>query len=227
MKKRNLYIYQSTEWRLFLASILLSLLLVAVIGYYLVTEPQLSRTQVLVFISHTFGGRAAGIGLCIIDQLNPLVSIFYNFYIEVLIVFFTYPLFVLSLNNFIRFRGLRLYSLKLERKARKHKDKIANYGWIGIFIFVMLPFPATGPVMGSIIGYLMKMRTWLNFSATLLGTFTAIVIWFVFFDFLEQQLHIIRYIFVGIVVIVLLTYFGRITLSIKKFFAKKDDKNSK
>lgn len=199
----------------------LAVLLMAVIGYYLVTDHQMSKTLLLVFIAHTFGGRAAGIGLCIIDQLNPAVSILYNFYIEVLIVFFTYPLFVLSLNNFISFRGLRLYSLKLERKARKHKENIANYGWIGIFIFVMLPFPATGPVMGSIIGYLMRLRPWKNFSATLLGTFTAIVIWFVFFDFLEQHLHIIRYIFAGIVVIVVLTYLGKIALSIKNFFAKK------
>lgn len=221
MKKRNLYIYQSTEWRLFLASVLLSLLLIAVIGYYLVTEPEKSRTLFLVFIAHTFGGRAAGIGLCIIDQLNPLVSILYNFYIEVLIVFFTYPVFVLSVNNFIGFRGLRLYSLKLERKARKHKERIANYGWIGVFTFVMLPFPATGPVMGSIIGYLMRMRPYQIFSATLLGTFTAIVIWFVFFDFLEQHLHIIHYIFAGIVVIVVLTYLGKITLLIKKFFTKR------
>ena len=227
MKKRNLYIYQSTEWRLFLFSVALSILLVAVIGYYLVTEPRMSRTLVLVFIAHTFGGRAAGIGLCIIDQLNPLVSIFYNFYIEVLIVFCTYPLFVLSLNNFISFRGLRFYSLRLERKARKHKDKIANYGWIGVFIFVMLPLPATGPVMGSIIGYLARMRPLQNFSATLLGTFTPIVIWFVFFDFLEQHLHIIRYIFAGIVIVVVLTYLGRITLSIKNFFGKKHDEKIK
>ena len=181
----------------------------------------MSRTLVLVFIAHAFGGRAAGIGLCIIDQLGPFVSIFYNFYIEVLIVFCTYSLFVLSLNNFISFRGLRYYSLRLERKARKHKEKIANYGWIGVFIFVMLPLPATGPVMGSIIGYLMKMRPWQNFSATFLGTFTAIVIWYVFFDFLEQHLHVIRFIFAGIVIIVVLTYLGRISLSIKKFFTKK------
>lgn len=212
---------------MFLTSVLLSLLLVIVIVYYLVTEPQMSRTLFLVFIAHTFGGRAAGIGLCIIDQLNPFVSIFYNFYIEVLIVFFTYPLFVLSLNNFIGFRGLRLYSIKLERKARKHKERIANYGWIGVFIFVMLPFPATGPVMGSVIGYLMKLRGWQNFSATLLGTFIAIVIWFVFFDFLEQHLHIIHYVFAGIVVLVVLSYLGKITLSIKKFFAKKHDKTTK
>jgi|GEM_PF-464583 len=202
MKKRTLYLYKLTEWRILLAGILLSTLLIAVIGYYMISDPLMSRTLILVFVAHTFGGRAAGIGLCIIDGLNPLVSILYNFYIEILIVFWTYSLFVLSISNYIGLRFLRLYALKLERKARKHKVKVASYGWIGLFIFVMLPLPATGPVMGSIIGYLTKMSLWRNFSSVFMGTFTAIVIWFVFFDFLEQHLHIIRFIFVAIIAIV-------------------------
>jgi len=221
MKKRTLYIYKLTEWRILLAGILLSVLLIAAIGYYLITDPLLSRTLFLVFVAHTFGGRAAGIGLCIIDGLNPLVSILYNFYIEVLIVFFTYSLFVLSISNYIGFRILRLYALRLERKARKHKVKIANYGWIGLFIFVMLPLPATGPVMGSIIGYLTKMSYWRNFSSVFLGTFTAIVIWFVFFDFLEQHLNIIRFIFISIIAIVVLSYISTISLTIKKWLGNK------
>ncbi len=220
MKKRTLYIYKSTEWRILLAGILLSLLLVGVIGYYLIADPVISRTLGLVFVAHTFGGRAAGIGLCIIDELNPLVSVFYNFYIEVLIVFCTYSLFVLSINNYIGLRGLRLFALRFERKARKHKAKIINYGWIGLFVFVMLPLPATGPVMGSIIGYLLKFKLWKNFSAVFLGTFVAIAIWFVFFDFLEQHLHIIRFVFIGIIAIVVLYYISAISHMIKNWLAK-------
>ncbi len=221
MKKRSLYIYKSPEWRIFLAGVFLSLLLVGLIGYYLITDPLLSRTLGLVFIAHTFGGRAAGIGLCIIDELNPLVSILYNFYIEVLIVCCSYSLFVLSTSNYIGWRGLRLFALRLERKARKHKDKIANYGWIGLFVFVMLPLPATGPVMGSIIGYLMKLNLWRNFSAVFLGTLSAIIIWFIFFDFLEQHLHIIRFVFIGIVAIVILSYISTISVTIKNWLTKK------
>ncbi len=221
MKKRTHYIYKSAEWRILLAGILLSLLLVGVIGYYLIADPQISRTLGLVFVAHTFGGRAAGIGLCIINELSPLVSILYNFYIEVLIVFCTYSLFTLSISNYIGLRGLRFFALRLERKARKHKAKIEKYGCIGLFVFVMLPLPATGPVMGSIIGYLLKLRLWRNFAAIFMGTFAAIVIWFVFFDFLGQQLHIIRYVFVVIIAIVVLSYISTIIHTINTWIAKR------
>ena len=196
----------STERSILRASIAMSILLIGVVIYYLVSDPGMSRTLVLVFVAHTFGGRAAGVGLCLMDELNPFFTIFYNLFLEVFIVCWTYSLFVLSINNYVKFRVVRLYALRLERKARKYKQKIANYGWPGIFIFVMLPLPATGPVIGSIVGYLLRLKVWYNLSAAFLGTFVAIIVWFIFFDFLEQNLHIIRYVFFGIIVVAALSY---------------------
>ncbi len=184
----------------------MSLLLVAVAGYISLFDKELAGVLGMAFVAHTFGGRAAGIGLCVLNNLGPVITIIYNFYLEVLIVCFTYSLFILSSTNHIKLRPIRFYALKLERKARVHKDKIAKYGWIGLFLFVTAPLPVTGPVMGSIIGALLKFKLWRNFSATFLGTLTAIIIWTVFFDFLEQHLHIIRYILGGIVVIIVLSY---------------------
>ena len=196
----------STERSILRASIAMSILLIGVVIYYLVSDPGMSRTLVLVFVAHTFGGRAAGVGLCLMDELNPFFTIFYNLFLEVFIVCWTYSLFVLSINNYVKFRVVRLYALRLERKARKYKQKIANYGWPGIFIFVMLPLPATGPVIGSIVGYLLRLKVWYNLSAAFLGTFVAIIVWFIFFDFLEQNLHIIRYVFFGIIIVAALSY---------------------
>ena len=206
----------STERSILRASIAMSILLIGVVIYYLVSDPGMSRTLVLVFVAHTFGGRAAGVGLCLMDELNPFFTIFYNLFLEVFIVCWTYSLFVLSINNYVKFRVVRLYALRLERKARKYKQKIANYGWPGIFIFVMLPLPATGPVIGSIVGYLLRLKVWYNLSAAFLGTFVAIIVWFIFFDFLEQNLHIIRYVFFGIIIVAALSYL----FTIKEWFTK-------
>lgn len=208
----------SSERFILLASIAMSLLLIAGVGYYLIVDPKMSKTLVLVFIAHTFGGRAAGVGLCLMDGLNPFFTVFYNFFLEILIVCWAYSLFVLSINNYVKFRVIKFYALRLERKARKHKRKIADYGWLGIFFFVMLPFPATGPVIGSIVGYLLRLKVWYNLSAAFLGTLLAIVIWFVFFDFLEQNLHIIRYIFFSILGVAALSYF----FTIKEWFTKRN-----
>ena len=206
----------STERSILRASIAMSILLIGVVIYYLVSDPGMSRTLVLVFVAHTFGGRAAGVGLCLMDELNPFFTIFYNLFLEVFIVCWTYSLFVLSINNYVKFRVVRLYALRLERKARKYKQKIANYGWPGIFIFVMLPLPATGPVIGSIVGYLLRLKVWYNLSAAFLGTFVAIIVWFIFFDFLEQNLHIIRYVFFGIIIVAALSYL----FTIKEWFTR-------
>ena len=94
---------------------------------------------------------------------------------------------------------------KLANKALIHKARIQSYGWIGLFLFVMLPFPLTGPVMGSVIGYMLKINLFKNFSATALGTLAAIIIWFFCFDFLEQQFHVIQYVFAGLVILALIS----------------------
>ncbi len=209
-KNQGKKIFQTSAGIILLVGIVMSVLSLAVIWYYAIYDMEISKALALVFAAHTFGGRAAGISLCILHEINVFWTVFYNFYLEVLIVCFTYALFVLSISNYIELRGLRLFSLRLERKARKHKEKIAKYGWIGLFVFVMTPLPVTGPVIGSIIGYLLKMKLLKNFSAVFLGTLAAIIIWTLFFDFLELHLHVIRYIIGGMIVIVLLSYLNNI-----------------
>jgi len=185
------------EGRLLLSGFFLSALLMVFIGFYGITDLHIAKTLVLVFIAHTVGGRAAGIGL-------------YNFYIEVLIVCFTYAGFVLSTTNYLRNEWIIKFMARLTGKAIEQKEKIKPFGWIGIFIFVMAPLPVTGPVVGSIIGYMLRLSLLRNFTATFLGTLTAIAVWFYCFDFLEQRFHMIQYLFAAIVIIVLIPYLKKI-----------------
>jgi len=203
-KKNNLY--KASTLRILWAGIVMSILLVCAIEYYRVIDFQKAQTLFLAFVAHALGGRAAGVGLCLMNGLCQVWTIMYNFYIEILIVFLVYSVFVLSINNYVKLRIVRFMALKLERKARRHKDNIKRYGWIGLFFFVMVPLPVTGPVMGAIVGYLLKFRSWGNFSAVLLGTLTAITTWTVFFDFLDRHLHIIQYVFIGIIIVAGLSY---------------------
>ncbi len=204
--KQKSRLHRTPAGMIFLAGVIMSILLAGVIGYVGTTDLQTAKTLLLVFVAHTFGGRAAGISLCIIGNFNEIWTIVYNFYLEVLIVCFTYSAFVLSVRHYITFRPLRLFFIRLERNARRQKHKIENYGWFGLFVFVMAPLPVTGPVIGSIIGYLLKMPLWRNLSAILLGTLTAIVLWTVSFDFLDAHIHVIKYIFAGIIAVVVLSY---------------------
>ncbi|MFN2366238.1 MAG: small multi-drug export protein [Desulfurivibrionaceae bacterium] len=205
-KKQNQKIYKTVEWWIFCFGVSMVVLLAGVGWYFYESKTELVQVLSLVFAAHTFGGRAAGIGLCIMNGLNNFWTISYNFYLEVLIVCIAYSVSTLSINNYIKFRVVRYYAIQLERKAKRHKEKIAKYGWLGLFLFVMTPLPVTGPVMGSIIGFLLKFRISKNFSATFLGTLVAILIWTFFFDYLEENLQVIRYILITIIFVVLISY---------------------
>ncbi|MEA1966986.1 MAG: small multi-drug export protein [Thermodesulfobacteriota bacterium] len=211
---------KTTEFRLLVTSFFLTLLLLAFIGLCCVTDPQRAKTLVLVFFAHAFGGRAAGIGLCIINGYGALFTIVYNFYIEILIVCFTYSGFILTTTNYLKIEWMTNFMARLAKKALEQKEKIKNMGWIGIFLFVMVPLPVTGPVVGSIIGYMLRLSLFKNFSATFLGTLTAITVWFYCFEFLEQHFHVIQYLFGAIIIMVLIPYLNKI----KKFIIGKTDK---
>ncbi|WP_300670990.1 small multi-drug export protein [Desulfoluna sp.] len=203
-------LFNSFEFKILLVGVFLSVLLMVFIGFYGVTDLKKAETLVLVFGAHAVGGRAAGVGLCIYNGMGALLTIGYNFYIEVLIVCFTYAGFVLSTQRYLRVPWIITFMDRLNAKALGQKDKIQPYGWIGIFLFVMAPLPVTGPVIGSIIGYMLRLDLVRNLSATFLGTLTAIMAWFYCFDFLEHRFHVIQYIFAAIAVAVVIPYLKKI-----------------
>lgn len=217
MKQQRLF--PTVEGRILITGAVLFFLLLVVIGYYAAVDVETAKTLGMVFIAHTFGGRAAGIGLCILNGYGPTFTIVYNFYLEVLIVCFAYSFFVLTANNYVRVRWVTNLMKRLSQKALEQKEKVSSFGWIGIFVFVMLPLPATGPVMGSIIGYMLRISLIRNFSATACGTLTAIVIWFFCFDFLEDRFHAIQYIFAAIVLLLIISHRKAI---VRLFIGKKE-----
>jgi uncharacterized membrane protein len=207
-------LFKTVEGKLLLTGIFLALVLLGGIAYYGVTDFETAKTLILAFIAHTIGGRAAGIGLCILQDFGAFSTIFYNFYLEMLIVCFTYSIFVLSATQYLRVEWLTRIMENIAVKALKNKQKIEQFGWLGIFFFVMAPLPVTGPVVGSIIGYMLRLSLVKNFSATFLGTLSAIILWFQFFDFLEERFHMIQYVFAFIVVLVVVVNFKKI----KRFY---------
>ncbi|SMD01881.1 Putative small multi-drug export protein [Desulfocicer vacuolatum DSM 3385] len=199
-------IYKTPEGMILWGGVLLTVALMGLIIWFALTDPPRAGNLLLAFAAHIFGGRAAGIGLCFMAGFNLVWTLLYNFYLEILIVCLAYSVFILSMSNHIKFKWVMQISVAMKNKAEKHKDKIEKYGWIGLFLFVMVPLPVTGPVTGSIMGYLLNIHVGRNFSAVFLGTFAAIFFWVIFFDFLEQHVHVIQYVIIGIVLIVLFSH---------------------
>ena len=199
-------IYQTPEGRLLWCGVALTAILMGFLIGYAVIDPSGAGKLFLAFAAHIFGGRAAGIGLCFMAGISSVETLLYNFYIEVLIVFLSYSIFILSMSNHIKFRWVMEFCMGLKKKADHHKKRIHSCGWLGLFLFVMLPLPVTGPVTGSIIGYLLNIPRSRNFSAVLSGTFVAVFFWVIFFDFLAQHVQVIQYVIFAIIAIVILAH---------------------
>lgn len=212
-------LYYSEAGRMLLASILLSFIFLGIVGYGFFRDVVLGRTLLGAFAAHTIGGRAAGVGLCIAFDVNIYITIIYNMFLEVLIVWFSFSLFLFSFNNqYFQFGFLKKIIKNSERNARKYEESISRYGWIGIFIFVMVPLPVTGPVVGSFIAYFLCFSLKKNFLTVFSGTFVAIVLWSVFFEFLSDHLSKIQGI-LAVIAIVIVVYLSK---HIRNWFLKDE-----
>ena len=60
----------------------------------------------------------------------------------------------------------------LDGKVEKHKNKIEKYSYLGVMIFVAIPFPGTGAWTGTLIASVLKM----DFKKSLLAAFLGVLI---------------------------------------------------
>jgi len=166
-----------TEVRILLTGLILSFLTCLYLLYILFTNPGLYRILSSTAIVHIMGGRALGIAACLSADISLFSTISYNFFLEVVIVLITYGFVVLIMRNIIQPKLFRSAVRQAELAAQDQKTNIKKYGAIGLFFFVMLPFFMTGPVIGSIIGYLLNYKPINNFLIVFSGTLSSIVIY--------------------------------------------------
>lgn len=214
----NLRLISSLEaGRMLIVSFILFCIQSAIIGYAFFKDAGLGKTLLGAFFANALGGRAAGVGICIAFDINIYISVFYNFFVEILIVCFSFAIFLFSFNNqYVKFSFLEKLIHTSEKNARKYEALISRYGVAGIFFFVMIPLPITGPVVGSFIAYFLCLSLTKNFLTVFSGTFVAIVLWAIFFDFLIDNLSKIQGV-LAVVLIGIIVYFFRY---IREWFIK-------
>lgn len=176
-ERRRFWLFANTEGQLLFVGLTLAVLLALAlgIGWHLFPDRILGylvMTSLTFFIGPATGmtfGYASGFTH---EQVVPL-----NMLVETIQVLIVYPLFVLSLRQLIELRGLKSYVARMQGAAESHRDKVRKFGIVGLFIFVFVPFWMTGPVVGSIIGFLIGLRPWVNVVVVLLATYVATILW--------------------------------------------------
>ena len=64
----------------------------------------------------------------------------------------------------------------LFKKARKHKDSIEKYGYLGLTLFVGVPLPGTGAWTGTLAASILDMDFKRSILAVMLGVILAGII---------------------------------------------------
>lgn len=178
-------VLHSTEGHILLSGLLLSLvyILVLLAGYFI--APQEFHPLAGMTATNLTFGRAAGLSFGYALHLEHWMVILVNFLIEVIQVLLLYPLFVFSLRRLLVVKSIENFMSRIREAAERNRDQIRRYGIPGLLLFVFIPFWMTGPVVGSVIGFFLGLKPWVNISVVLSGTLLAIFGW----AFLLRNLH--------------------------------------
>lgn len=188
MKQLLEKLFKGKEGNIFLLGLLLIFSLgVFIIILYFVDSLLASKITGMVF-SNLLVGRVPSLSFGYAAQLNHFWVISTNIYTELIMVTILYPLFVLSIKGIVKVKTLEEFFSQVERKKIEHKEKFHKYGRFGLFIFVFIPFWMTGPIVGSMIGYLIGMKHYTIIFIVFIATIISITLWGVF---LQEIIHLL------------------------------------
>ncbi|MHC4519407.1 MAG: small multi-drug export protein [Planctomycetota bacterium] len=181
----RLTLLTSPEGRLLVAGVTLAFAYTVWLGVKLMLSPADSQFLTGMTATTLVFGRAAGLAFGYSVGLGHATVIPITMIVETVHVLVFYPLFVFSWRHLLVIKSLKNIFERIHKNAETHKVKIQRYGIIGLFAFVWFPFWMTGPVVGSVIGFLLRLPVWLNMTVVLLGTYVAILGW----AFFMREVH--------------------------------------
>lgn len=145
-----------------------------------------------VGFAHLLAGRAISIVQGTQIGLPKWLIVLIATYADVTATFLVYPLFVYTYENFFEGRFFQERMRPMLKSAEKHVSGLGRFKIAGVFFFVWLPFWMTGIIIGSILGYLLRLRTWVTLTAVSLGAFAAVASWVYAYDILFTWLSTIH-----------------------------------
>lgn len=170
-------LFFSSEGSVLFVGLLLALLYCIWLGYSYFSNRFNFDGAATMTASHLFFGRAAGLSVGYAQNFSNVMVLGVNLVVETIMVLLFFPLFIFGTRHLVMFSFLNNFMERIDRMAKKRQDRIRRFGLPGLFLFVCIPFWMTGPLMGSVIGFLIGIRTWLNMSVVLGGTYVATVGW--------------------------------------------------
>lgn len=170
-------LFKTTEGLILLLGIAIALAGLIVMGLVAFWSPQTSEMIGAMSFTNLIFGTVVAMSIGYASGYGHALVIPVNMWVETVVVLLFYPVFVLSIRKLVEFPRLKRFLERTQSAAERHHDMVRRYGIAGLFIFVWFPFWMTGPVVGSVIGFLLGFPAWLTLLVVLAGTLMTIAGW--------------------------------------------------
>jgi uncharacterized membrane protein len=214
----------TTEGHILVSGSVLAIAYLATVGLTRFWSGKLCQDLIAMSTTHVIGGRFAGISTGYALEMAPWLIMVANLAIEAVLVLHFYPLFVLSYKKLIVIEPLKDAMAGAQHYAEAHQARIRAYGIPGLLLFVWFPFWMTGPLVGSVIGFLIGLRPWTNMAVVIAGTGLATVGWGVVLERVHDKLQglgpYVPFLFVALIVL------AAIAIHIRHAFARRAHNNA-
>ena len=173
-------LYKGKEGNILILSLCITFsLIIFIIISYQVDVAFANRITGIVF-TNLLVGRVPALSFGYAAELSHYVVIIINIVTEMILVTAIYPFFVFSFKGILKVKVLEDFFAEVQRKKNEHQDKFDRYGIFGLFIFVFIPFWMTGPIVGSIMGFLIGMKHYVVIFIVFIATIISITLWGLF-----------------------------------------------
>ena len=153
-------------------------------AWFFLGAPYGKMWQIIFYAS--FLGRAATVGVGREFGFSPTFLFLLTSVSEFTVVCLVFPVFVKGYKHLTRIPYIGTTLDNLHTVALNYKPVIAPYGFLGLMIFVLFPFWSTGPLVGSILGYIIGMSVGLTLVAVNSGNIIAIAAWVWFYEYVNK-----------------------------------------
>ncbi len=150
--------------------------------------PRHCYNLLLMVATHFAGGRASSIAYGVTALPNWLVA-FQALYTDVAFLFLIYPTLIFCYRYYSEKRFFRQRMQPFFDTARRSLSFLGRFKTLGVFLFVWCPLWMTGMLVGSILGFLIGLKTWVNMMTVILGSVFSVISYIFLYAQLFQWLE--------------------------------------
>jgi len=154
--------------------------------FWLIVNPSFAAKILSMVTANHLGGRLAFIAVGLENGLSSYLIIPIIVFYNTTYLLLMYSFFVFLSGRVKKLKFIRGYVESIQNKAKNKKRLLKKWNWFGLSLFVWIPLPWTGAVIGSYIAHLEGYNTRETFLSVIPAMWVGIISWTLWFDELYE-----------------------------------------